>query len=106
MVGIAVDFTKLLIGVDLHNICRMHHPGCDDHAILIIECFFPKRTIILWFFAELLGTCRNRIGVLFCKVADTDHRIATGVFRYSYQLHLAVYTDITFVFHKIADHIP
>ena len=106
MVRIAVDLTKLLIGVDLHNICRMHYPGCDDHAILIIECFFPKRTIILWVFAEFLDACRNRIGVLFCKVADTDHRITTDIFRHSYQLHLAVHTDITFVFHKIADHIP
>ena len=84
----------------------MHHPSCNDHAILIIECFFPKRTIVLRFLAKFLYTIGHRISVLFYKVADTDHRITTDIFRHSYQLHLAVHTDITFVFHKIADHIP
>ena len=106
LVGIAVDLTKLFVGIDFHNICRMHHPSCNDHAILIIECFFPKRTIILWFLAKFLYTRGHRISVLFYKVANTDHRIAASVFRYSYQLHFAIHTDIAFVFHKIADHIP
>ena len=106
MVGIAVDLTKLLIGVDLHNICRMHNSSCDDHAILLIECFFPKRTIILRLLAKFLYTIGNCISVLFYKVADSDHRIAASVFWYSYQFHLAVYTNIAFILHKIADHIP
>ena len=106
LVGIAVDFTKLFVGIDFHNICRMHHPSCNDHPVLMIKCFLPEGAIIPRIFAKLLDACRNRIRILFYQITDTDHRITTDVFRHSYQLHLAVYTDVTFIFHKIADHIP
>ena len=104
MAGSSVQFTKLLIGIDLYCLSCRHCFGRDDHLPSLVERLFPESAVLSESSAERADPLAHDCSVFPLQIGDADHSVSGCTGRY--QLPLPVYTDVAVRILSVTDHIP